>query len=1543
MTFASPAWLLLLVLAGVIAFLHSRPRRNVDVGSLFLWRQLELAVPPKATSKLPVPNLLLLLQLLALALIALALARPVRGGGEAPVDHWIVLLDASASMDATVDGSSAFDEARNYLESRLENAGRPPARLSLVSVGASPVVEAARLTRAESLLDAFDALTPSHTGADWTRVPAMLRGLTPAGERTRVTVLTDGPGRAAVEATLGTATGPATPAALETSAAVGSAGATSATDGIAPPGAPAVDLELVTFGAPAVNLALNAVEPTLLDPTTGLWRISGEIHRSGPVSTAGSDPVAVRILFEPATGVVAPPRAVSESDAAPSTARDPSPVSGPVEWTTFDVALDATGAGRFDQTIALPGAGLLEVRLPEDALAPDNSRLFVLHDAPRTARVLYIGPGDPDLLLALDAVPGVALTRAAALRGAAARFDLVLFDGVSNVESTGTNTVWLGAAAGIPEPATPAFLADPAPGGWLENHPLSGSVDWGSLAIRDARELPLLPGAVAVVEAPGGHPLVQARTTEAGREVVLAFRIGDTDWPEQLGFPAFVSNLLLWSVPDLGLAIEPPCVAGAPCPLGPPRLSGDWRLISPLGTEIRLPAAAASGANTIDEFNLRSTFTPTESGVYRLVSEGATRLIAVNAAIASEADLSAPDPAGSTDRIPDDARAAALPPIHGWLLALALVALLAEAWLAGRRGERFLQLQALRSDNPLANRRRTVLALRIGAVALLLLAILDPRTPVPTRTAGAVLVVDEAAAPGARATADAFITDAAGAANRNRRLGTVRVGAEGQVTADLGSASAAAPVQPAESAGAPPAADLESALRLATAMLPHETAGRIAVIGDGVETRGSVAAALPEILARGIPVDVHLRTDPSRDVAVETLSLHSAVHPNVRSPLRTTIRSSVATTASLQLLREGEVQAERIVDLLPGSNRVDFEISEESTGDFLYEVELAATEGDSRPANDRGGILVEVREPPRVAIVTPQPAWGQSFANALALQGLSAEVFPPSRTPAAAGGDTPSLADFDAVALMNVPAADLADDRASELETWVREGGGGLVLMGGENTFGPGGYFDSPLETLSPLSAKIPQELPNLAIIFVLDRSSSMGESVGQGTRLDIVKVATLDAIDLLDPETQVGVVAFDLNAYSVVPLQPAGNREAIREQIERLETGGGTWIYTGLGLGFVELSRVDPDFRRHLVLMSDGRSQPANYQLLMGLISDAGMTVSTAAIGSGADVRLMEELARLGGGAAHATNDFQDLPSILAREASRFSSSAVREESFEPTLMGDDAAGDAPFRDGPSALGGVVRTTLKPGAQVHLEAGEDIPLLASWRYGLGRVVAFASQGAGAWTTEWMESPEYSTWWAQTVRWALPSARTGLNLRLSRDRDYGRILVERVGGEPDADGGLPLEANVRAPDGTALATVRLTERSPGVYEARFVADLPGTWVVEVASFGAGASADVESVEGRLHVSYPARMAPAEPDEALLVALASATGGRVLTSGQELFDSPTPFRWTGRSAWPFWAVLALGAFLLELLFRYTTIAGRLARPWVALRTRGGAGR
>jgi len=1482
MSFASPGWLFLLLLAGMIPLFHSRPRRDVEVSSLILWRHATNVAPPRASRKVPVPNLLMLLQVLVVALVALAMARPMFGALQDEVDHWVVLLDASGGMGAAAGGSTSFDAAREYLAGELRRTEASPPRVSLVSVTGRPSVIAARLPRLDPVRDALGAVEPSHTAADWHAAAALLAGLRIGEERTRVTVLTNGVGAEGAESAIAGALGDAT-------------------------------VETISFGGVTANRALVGVHPTLLDPTRGVWRITGEVRTFGGGTGASASSVPLRVLFEPEGA------------------------SGALEWGAFQIDEGGDGIFPFDVEVTLPGAGVLELRLEEDALPQDDRAHFVLYDGPREARVLYVGRGNPPLERALAAVPGVTVEAAEDISDASSTYDLVVVDGVPLSVRPPGHVLWLGVPP-VDLEAPP--LEEATPSAWLEEHPLARSVDWSALTIRAARRFPVLPGAEVVLES-AGHPLVQARTTESGREVVVAFGLADTDWPDLFGFPAFVANLLRWTVPDVGQSVATPCRAGEPCPLEPLELAGGASVLGPSSSVMRLPSLyvtigeAAAGEAWLPRA-AEAVFTPQRGGAYVVESNAGRRSVAVHATVQGVASLGAspslgPPPAVSAGR--------SRLPAWGLLLLMAVAALCAEGWIAGRRSERFLRRDGLARGNPLAPRRRMILGLRLLQLSLLILAVADFRGLHPVREAGAIVVVDDDGAENfSHEAARPFLSAAGQESSRARRLGSVRVGPDPRVASDLG-----AGIQIGDTLSPTPAgADLGASLELAAALLPRDATGRIVLVSDGRETRGALANALPGLISRGVPVDVlRLPASDSGDVSVDQVSIPRAVRPGEVTPLQGIVHSRRETRATVRLWREGALEEERVVDLVPGRNRVEFEIVEEEVGVHLYEVDVSA-EGDGFSGNDRDGLLVEVRPAARVAIVTPQGIWGRSLADALAIQGVEAEVTDPAGAPVTSSSGAPGrllLSDFDVVALMNVPARDLPPGTAEALQSWVRDAGGGVVLLGGENTFGPGGYFDTPLEGLSPLSAKIPQETPNLAIMFVLDRSGSMSESVGEGTRLDVAKVATLEAVDLLDPESYVGVVAFDNEAHIVVPIQPAGNREAVRAQLERLTTGGGTWIFSGLALGFVQLSQVDSTYRRHIVLMTDGLSRNSDFGPLMGAIVGAGITVSTAAIGRGADVRLLEQLAAMGGGAAHATTDFGELPSILAREATRFSSGAVREEPLTPGWRSRDAPFLDAFPDHPPQLHGYVRTTAKPGARVHLEGADDTPLLASWRYGLGRVVSFASHGAGPWAADWMSAPDYSTWWSQVVRWTAPgAARPGLNVHVSRDRDYGRIVVEAVRPDGAADSGLALEASIAAPGGASIP-VTLRESEPGIYEGSFVADHPGAYAVSVSVAPGAPAATAATAEGRLYVGYSARHATGPPDHGLLEAVALASGGRILEGGERIFQEPVPVRWVRRSMWPFWAALALALFLLELIGRYTSLlrVPRLPRVGAGRRT------
>jgi len=234
-------------------------------------------------------------------------------------------------------------------------------------------------------------------------------------------------------------------------------------------------------------------------------------------------------------------------------------------------------------------------------------------------------------------------------------------------------------------------------------------------------------------------------------------------------------------------------------------------------------------------------------------------------------------------------------------------------------------------------------------------------------------------------------------------------------------------------------------------------------------------------------------------------------------------------------------------------------------------------------------------------------------------------------------------------------------------------------------------------------------------------------------------------------------------------------------------------------------------------------------------------------------------------------------------------------------------------------AVGGFVLTTAKPEADLHLTVtdsdGEEMPLLASWRYGNGHVAAFTSHGVGAWTADWVASPEFPLLWGQLTRHFLPeSERSALEVELTRAGDEIALGVTAGNGDGGVRGGLEVTASI-APrgGGAATGTVRLTETAAGRYEGSLAVAEPGDYTVRVEGGG-------ESRERSVHVAFPPILDFTARDPSRVVALAALTGGRDFARATW---SPSGVRggWTWHPGWPAFTMLALVLFLLDLVIRY----------------------
>ena len=323
-------------------------------------------------------------------------------------------------------------------------------------------------------------------------------------------------------------------------------------------------------------------------------------------------------------------------------------------------------------------------------------------------------------------------------------------------------------------------------------------------------------------------------------------------------------------------------------------------------------------------------------------------------------------------------------------------------------------------------------------------------------------------------------------------------------------------------------------------------------------------------------------------------------------------------------------------------------------------------------------------------------------------------------------------------------ASSLPPGQMRALQTYVRDFGGGLVVVGGDNAYGPGGYARTPLEDMLPVRMDLRGKSvsASVALMLVVDVSGSMGGGPGGASKMDLAKEAAIAAVELLGEYDQVGVLAFDDQNHWMIQPTFASDLAPIEEAIGRMQPGGGTEIYPALKESFHAIAPIEAKVK-HIVLLTDGQAPRGDYPGLMQQMRDASVTLSTIGIGTDADTQLLQELAQLGNGRYYDGNDPFDLPRLLVKETQQVQRAAIVEQDFTPIAVASSpATAGIDFRQAPQ-LRGYVATTPKPQATVLLASSQLDPVLSEWQYGLGRVLAWTSDASNRWSSRWLEWPGF--------------------------------------------------------------------------------------------------------------------------------------------------------------------------------------------------------
>ncbi|MCP3975018.1 MAG: VWA domain-containing protein [bacterium] len=845
-----------------------------------------------------------------------------------------------------------------------------------------------------------------------------------------------------------------------------------------------------------------------------------------------------------------------------------------------------------------------------------------------------------------------------------------------------------------------------------------------------------------------------------------------------------------------------------------------------------------------------------------------------------------------------------------WLLALPPV--LAIVYVVARSGRRIVPVK----------QQSVAVWLRLLGVTLLVLALAQPMLIRGSSDRTVLFLLDRSSSVtgDARAQQEAYIIAALEVAGSEDSAAVAVFGKELRLDTALSDNPAFDEVRTIVDSSS---TDLAAALRGAAAVLPTQGSRRIVVLTDAVETVGNARVAAAELADQGIAVDVvQLDTGRASDALVTRVDAPVVVREGEAVPVRVSVQATAPGPATVVVTAGGETYTVE-TELTVGNNLVDVEIPAGATGALPIRAEVVAG-FDAVAENNVSEVIVEVLGAAHVAIVEGTIGDGAELARALEAGDMMA-------TTLAAIPSSAELLNYDAVVLVNVPAP--ADIQADDLASFVEDLGRGLLVIGGDNAYGLGGYVSTALERILPVTSN-PDDLIRrqpVAEVLVIDTSGSMADChCGDGgehdpsqqggvSKTDISRAGAGLAISALQDSDRVGVLAFTSGTRWALPLGTKPDEASIATALGTLTPQGDTEITPALREALDSLKDA-PEEIRHIVLFTDGWGNDTNLLSVSQEIADAGITLSVLGTGEGSGETL-RRAAAIGGGQFYPGRDLQAIPDIFIEETLRVSRPLIAEGAFLPAI---GAASQVTIGlTATPALRGYVLTKAKPTAAVPLEVGPGDPLFATWQRGLGRSAAWTSDATVRWSADWVEWDGFVDFWGRMVSDVLPPGRdTPPSVRL----DGGALEIEY-------QAAVPLDA-------IAIATIRDTDGSVTMQPMQRVDETTFNTRVPVGAAGAywvavqveDASGTIASGSGGVVAGYADEFAFRDPDPALAEDIATATSGRVDPPAASAFEL-APSRGDAASPlWPWLAAAALALFMIDVALRRLVVARGDFQVW-----------
>jgi uncharacterized membrane protein len=721
------------------------------------------------------------------------------------------------------------------------------------------------------------------------------------------------------------------------------------------------------------------------------------------------------------------------------------------------------------------------------------------------------------------------------------------------------------------------------------------------------------------------------------------------------------------------------------------------------------------------------------------------------------------------------------------------------------------------------------------------------------------------------------------------------------------------PPAPSELPGIPPESiidhensDIGAAVKLALASFPDDTARRIVVLSDGNENRGSLFEQALTAKSLGIQVDVlPIEYFYDREVLVEKVSIPPDVKMGETVNIDVVIRASEPTTGTLQVFQKsenyrapavGNEQPER-VQLDRGINVRTLRQQIKSPNFYTFSAEFVPDKGtgDQRAINNTAEGFTHARGKAQVLLIEGERGYHAELVKALHSKDIEVKVLVAPRIEGSGGVggdplpvDLAQLRPYDSVILGNVPKEAFTESQHQLLASNCHDMGAGLVMLGGSDSFGAGGWMNTPVEKALPVDMQIKAiKVQGIGAMVLIMHASEIPE--GNYWQAVVAKAAigalsTYDYAGLLHWESQEAWL-FSLRTIG-------GGRASMLRAIDRMTPGDMPDFDPSLQMAMKGLNAVPDAMSKHIVIISDGDPTPPTNTVINQLAASK-VTVTcvlTAAHGNDSNaINVMTNLANKTKGRFYNVTNPKALPRIYQKEARSISRPLIFEQQppWLPKMNYPTTEPVTGIADPLPPISGLVLTTAKENELVELPivsplpAGQLNPVLAHWTYGLGRSVAFTSDAGRKWAKSWPDWQNYAAFWSQVIRWSMrPADRGNLTLNVRRDEGRIKVVVDALDKNNQFLNFLQIQGNVIDPE-LKSAPIELHQTAPGRYEATIErTDTSGNYFVNLGYNGADNVQGV--ISSGVSVPYSDEYRELRSNATTLETLASVTDGQVVS-------------------------------------------------------------